>query len=74
MHYLYWDMSDEREPSYTKIVRARYNTLKEAREQANSMIKQGYRVVCIEESKKKLGGGSRAKLERGKEVWKPGKA
>ena len=71
IYYLYWDMSDENDDSYTKLVRARYASLSDAKAQAVSYIEQGYRVVCIEKSKGRLGGASRETWERGEEVWKP---
>lgn len=73
MFYLYRDLSDERNASYTKLVRAPYATLAEAKAQAEHDMAQGYRVVCIEESDEELGGNHHSSLERGKVVWKPKK-
>ena len=70
MFYLYWDPSDEKDPSTMKIVRAPYATQKEAKAQADHYLELGYRVVCIEKSRGPLGGTADA-LERGEEVWKP---
>ena len=71
MFYLYKDMSDEFDASYNKVVRAPYNTLEEAMMQAEHDLFYGYRVVCIEESDKPLGGNDISALERGPKVWEP---
>lgn len=55
MFYLYWNDKDERYteldgvPIRDKIVRARYNTLKEAQAQAEHDIEHGKRILRIED-------------------------
>jgi len=71
MFYLYKDMSDESNTSYSKLVRAPYNSLEEAMRQAEHDLFYGYRVVCIEEADDYLGGNSSTSLERGRKVWEP---
>lgn len=70
-YYLYWDASAEDDPSRTKLYRATYESLEDAKSQAEADIEHGKRVVCIEKSKELLGGASAANIQRGESVWTP---
>lgn len=69
--YLYWDESASQDGS--KLCRALFSSLKEAKAQAEHDIEYGKVVLGIEESDKELGGRHRSALERGVMVWKPKK-
>lgn len=71
MFYLYKDLSDEFNETYSKVVRAPYETLEDAMRQAEHDLFYGYRVIGIEEADGELGGEHHTALERGRMVWKP---
>jgi hypothetical protein len=67
MYALYWDESDENDPTYEKVRRAIYASKAEALTQAEADMAYGRRVLCIE----KLDHLEREHMNRGKVVWEP---
>jgi hypothetical protein len=62
--YLYWDESDPGDPSSSKLRRAVYSSLEDAKAQAAADVDHGRHVVCIERAKKPLGLSERVVGQR----------